>query len=181
MAQSKQLFAHSAALLTDALLDAAVKGYRPWGELHVEAFWERYPECDRDPQRLDAVGMEDYANLLALMRARLACVIRDARLLLATREQCGLDKSDLPELDAAVVAELDRMQRARDDDRREIREQALLEEERRAARSDDDDFDAQVEYATECLRCSIEGDVRPNPSDWGIADERPNVDAECDE
>ena len=52
MARANQLYAHYAALRTDALLDAAVKGYRPWGELHVKAFWERYPKCERDPRRL---------------------------------------------------------------------------------------------------------------------------------
>jgi hypothetical protein len=166
MAQSKQLFAHYAALRTDALLDAAVKGYRPWAKFQVEAFWERYPECDRDPRGLDAVGKAAYANLLALLRARLACVIRDARLLLAAREQCGHDKSDLPELDAAVVAELDRMRRAHDDDRREIREEALLEEDRRAARADEDDFDAAIERHTEALFDYANGE---GPGPWGAA------------
>jgi len=166
MNQTKKLYSHRAAMRTDALLDAAVKGYRPWGELHVEAFWERHPECDRDPRRLDAVGKAAYANLLALMRARLACVIRDARLLLATRVQCGLDKSDLPELDAAVVAELGRMQRAHDDDRREIREAALLEEERRAARADEDDFDAALERHTEALFDYANGE---GSGPWGAA------------
>jgi hypothetical protein len=162
MSETTQL----AALRTDALLDAAVKGYRPWGELHVKAFWERYPECECDPRRLDAVGKAAYTNLLSLLRARLACVIRDARLLLATREQCGLDKSDLPELDAAVVAELGKMQRAHDDDRQEIREAALLEEKRRAARADEDDFDAALERHTEAMFDYANGE---GPGPWFAA------------
>jgi hypothetical protein len=181
MNQTNKLYSHRAALRTNALLHEVVMGYRPWGQLHVEAFWERYPECDRDPRRLDAVGKEAYANMLALLRARLQCAIRDARLLRAMRAQCELDNSDVPEVDPAVLAELDRMQQAEDDGRREIREEAALEEEYRAVRAAEDEFDAQVEYARECMRCSIEGDVRPDPADWGIAEERPNGNGEDDE
>jgi len=167
MAETNQLFAHYAALQTDALLDAVVMHFQRWAELHIEAFWERYPKCNRDPRRLNAAGQAAHGRLVGLLRSRRECVIRDARLLLATREQCGSDKDDLPELDDAVVAELRRMRQAHEDDRRQRRAEAALEEQRRAERADDDAFDDALERHTEGLLDYANGD---GPGPWFAAE-----------
>lgn len=166
MAETKQLFAHYAALQTDALLDAVVMHFRRWAELHIEAFWERYPQCDRDPRRLNGAGRVAHGNLLGLLRARRECVIRDARLLLASREECAGDKDDLPERDDAVATELRRMRQAHEDDRRQRRAEAALEEKRRAERADDDAFDDALERHTEGLFDYSNGE---GPGPWFAA------------
>jgi hypothetical protein len=166
MAGTNQLFAHYAALQTDGLLDAVVMHFRRWAELQIEAFWERYPLCDRDPGQLNAAGKVAHGNLLGLLRARRECVIRDARLLLASREECASDKDDLPELDDAVVNELRRMQKAHEDDRRHRLAEATLEEKRRAARAADDAFDEALERHTEGLFDYANGD---GPGPWFAA------------
>jgi hypothetical protein len=163
MAQTNQLYAHYAALQTDALLDDNVIHFQRWAELHIEAFWERFPQCNRDPQRLNAAGQAAHDRLAGLLRARRECVIRDARLLLATREQCGSDRDDLPELDDAVVTELRRMQQNHEADRRQRRADAALEEQRRAERADDDAFDDALERHTEGLFDYANGD---GPGPW---------------
>ena len=166
MAETKQLFAHYAAQQTDALLEADVLHFRRWAELLIEAFWERYPQCDRDPRRLNGSGRVAHDNLLSLLRARRECVIRDARLLLASREECAGDKDDLPELDDAVVTELRRMRQAHEDDRRQRCADAALEEKRRAERADDDAFDDALERHTEGLFDYANGE---GPGPWFAA------------
>ena len=166
MARTNQLFAHYAALQTDALLDTVVMHYRRWAELHIEAFWERYPQCSRDPRLLAASGKAAHDSLVRLLRARRECVIREAQLLLATREQCGSDRDDLPELDDAVVTELRRMQSAHEADKRERRAAAQLEEKRRALRAEDDAFDDMLERHTEALFDYANGE---GPGPWAVA------------
>lgn len=166
MAETKQLFAHYAALQTDALLDAGVMHFRRWAELKIEAFWERYPQCDRDPLRLNSAGGVAHGRLLGFLRARRECVIRDARLLLESREECGSDKDDLPELDDAVVTELRRLQQNAEDDRRQRRAEAALEEKHRAERADDDAFDDALERYYEGLLDYANGE---GPGPWFAA------------
>jgi hypothetical protein len=74
MARTNQLFAHYAALQTDAQLDAVFMYFRRWAELHIEAFWERYPQCNREPRRLNAAGQAAHDRLVVLLRARRECV-----------------------------------------------------------------------------------------------------------
>jgi hypothetical protein len=166
MARTNQLFAHYAALQTDALLDATVMHFRRWAELQVEAFWEQYPQCDRDPRRLDAAGKRAHGNLLGLLRARRQSAVRDARLLLESREECASDKDDLPELDDAVVTELRRLRQAHEDDLRQRRAERKLEEKRLAARADDDAFDDALERYTEGLFDYANGE---GPGPWFAA------------
>lgn len=163
MARTNQLYAHYAALQTDALLDAVVMHFRRWAELHIEEFWERFPKCNRDPQRLNAAGQAAHDRLVRFLRSRRQCVIRDAQLLLATREQCGSDKDDLPELDDAVVTELRRMQQAEEDYRRQRRAEAALEQQRQAERADDDAFDDALEQYNEALLDYANGE---GPGPW---------------
>jgi len=140
-----------AARWIDQRLRELVGHWRPTMEAISDAHREWAKETATDPR--------DFQNKRQLLAAEIAQMrgdtLRDADRLLKLRRKIAQRCVAFPQEPPEVLDELKRLRKAHDEHLAE----------RRAA---DEWFENAWEYSLECSRCQHDGDVMPNPADYGL-------------
>lgn len=140
-----------AARWVDQRLRELVVHWRPTMEAISEAHREVAQATATDPRDL-MFKRRLLATEIAQMRGDM---LREADKLLKLRQKVTPQAGAFPQEPPEVLAELKRLRRAHDE--------YLAER-----RADGEWFDNVWDYSMECSRCQHDGDVMPNPADYGL-------------
>ncbi|NQW47866.1 MAG: hypothetical protein HQ464_08870 [Planctomycetes bacterium] len=127
--------------------------------VHWRPTMEAISEAHREVAQATATDPRDFMFKRRLLATEIAQMrgdmLREADKLLKLRQKVTPQAGAFPQEPPEVLAELKRLRRAHDE--------YLAER-----RADEEWFDNVWDYSMECSRCQHDGDVMPNPADYGL-------------
>jgi hypothetical protein len=127
--------------------------------MHWEPTMKAIGEAHREAAQATATDPRDFQSKRQVLSAEISdmrgAMLREAKKLVGLRGKITPRTGVFPQVPPDVEAELKRLQQKHD---------AYLAE----RYAEEEWFDNAFEYSLECARCQNDGDVLPNPADYGL-------------